>query len=142
MATITPDEGLEWLVEKSINDSNVTDERIYSVAVGTGNAALSPSDTQLDQEEHRSTVDDSIVSIEDTSPAVGELTFKITVSGGTEVPAGTSVTEFAVFARDPSINSGNVTDSDDTMLYRELRTGVSIESGDRKTFEFDINIVN
>jgi hypothetical protein len=142
MATNTPDEGNEWIVERSLGDSGVSNEEIYSIAVGSGSASLSDTDTQLDTEEYRANRDDSTVSIVDTSPQIGEIECKITVSGGTEVPANTDITELAVFARDPSIADGNVTDSDDTMIYREIRPAITLASGDRKTFAFTISIID
>jgi hypothetical protein len=141
MATITPDEGLDWFVEQSLDQNGTDSEKIYDVAVGTGTASLSPTDTQLDVEEHRSNSSDSIVSIVNTS-APGEIEVKITISGGTEVPAGTSITEVGVFARDPTIADGNVTDADDVLVYREKRPGITLVSGDRKTFALTIEMID
>lgn len=142
MATRTPDEGLEWYADRSINSDNAENERIYDVAVGSGTAGLSDADTQLDQEEYRATVDDSSVAMIDTAGDPGEIELRITVSGGTEVPAGTTVTELGAWARDPSIADGSVTESDDKMVYREVRAGITLQSGDRKTFSFTISITN
>lgn len=149
MATLTPDEGLEWFVEKSLNESDVVDEIVYDVGVGSGAASLSSTDTQLDVQEHRSNNSDSIVSIVNTSPQDGEIEVKITISGGTEVPAGTTITELGVWARDPSLADSNfeggsqsTNDADDRMVYRELRPGITLASGDRKTFAFTLNVVN
>ena len=141
MATITPDEGLEWFVERALDESSASDERAYSIAVGSGTASLSSTDTQLDTEEYRGEDPDSNVTIRNTS-SIGDIECKITISGGTEVPAGTEITELGVFARDPSISEGNVTESDDTLVYRELRPAITLASGDRKTFAFTISVLN
>lgn len=149
MASITPDEGLEWFVEKSLNESDVQDEIVYDVAVGSGSTSISPSDTQLDVQEHRSNDSDSIVNITNTSPQTGEIDVKITISGGTEVPADTQITEVGVWARDPSLpdsdfegGSQSTNDSDDRMIHREILPGITLASGDRKTFAFTVNVVN
>jgi hypothetical protein len=148
MTTTTPDEGREWITEKVLNVSGTTDQKIYDVGVGSGIGSAGPGDTQLDTQEHRANNDDSIVDIRDTS-VDGEIECKITVSGGTEVPGGTSITELGVWARDPSLpqsdfrnGSQTTNDSDDVMVYHEQRAGVTIPDGDRKTFAFKINIEN
>lgn len=142
MATINPDEGLEWFAERALGVEGAENEKIYSIAVGSGTTAVDPNDTQLAQEEYRGQSIDSNVVFTDTSPAIGEIQCRITISGGTEVPADTSITEFGVFARDPSIDESNVTETDDTLIHREVRSGITLESGDRKTFEFNITLVN
>jgi len=113
---------------------------MYQVAVGSGSANLDGSDTQLDVEEYRADRTNSNVSIEDSS-IDGRITIKISISGGTEVAANTAITEFGIFACD--INNppeDGTTDEDDVLLYRELRGGVTLESGDRKTFEIPYTI--
>jgi hypothetical protein len=142
MATLSPDEGLEWFVERALDEGGVSNEEIYDIAVGSGTASLSSTDTQLDQEEYRAKDADSNVAIINTSPQTGEIECRITISGGTEVPAGTSITEFGVFARDPTIDENSVTDSDDTLVHRELRPSITLESGDRKTFVLTISVIN
>lgn len=147
MATTITNEALEWIVSKTKNESGVTSEIIYDVAVGSGSAAVDSANTQLDVQEFRGNLDDSTITIENTSPALGELQVTITINGGTEVPADTEITELGVFARDPSIPDGNfengneiTNDADDILIYRELRPGIIIESGDQKTFQFEINV--
>ncbi len=154
MATITPSEGLEWFVRKSLNESGVVDEKIYDVGVGSGSGSPVLGDTQLDQQEYRTNADSSNVTIENTSPDLGELEVRITINGGTEVPAGTTITEFGLWARDPALPQtdftiesgetfpGDIDDANDIMVYREERTGVTIDSGDQKTFLFKIEVVN
>lgn len=137
MATITPDEGLEFTTDKLLADASIMDWEMFQISVGTGAASLSSTDTQLDNEIFRADKDDSIVSITDAS-ANGKITAKITISGGTEVPAGTDVTEFAIFAIDPNDRpTDDTTDGKDIMLHRELRNAVTIGSGDRKTFQIE-----
>lgn len=139
MATVVPNEGLDWYRDSSIGVNSTDNEIIYSVGVGDGSVAVSTTDTQLTNELYRGTTDDSSVSITAQS-ATGLFTAEITVSGGTEVPAGSDISELGVWARDPSIADGNVTDSDDTMVYHEVRTATNVSSGDNKTFTIEIDI--
>lgn len=129
MASVIVDDGLEWVSQKIVG--NNPNETAYIIAVGDDNTAPSSSDTSLGNELYRADDDDSNTTIEATSN-VGEIDFRITISGGTEVPAGSDVVEFGVFISDGS-----------TLLYREvLDTAVTIESGNRSTFEFTIDITN
>lgn len=140
MATITPDEGRNWYRDRALSTAATDDQVVYDVAVGTGSASLSTNDTQLDNEIYRGNPDDySNISVQSSS-TVGRFVCRITVSGGTEVPADTDITELGVWARDPSIAEGSVTDGDDVLLYRELRGAVTIASGDRTTFEIRIDV--
>lgn len=139
MTTITPDEGLDWYRDIAVPANNARVKEVYDIAVGDGSASLSPSDSQLDNELYRGKKPDSNVNIIAKS-ATGVYEVSITISGGTEVAAGANITELGVWSRDPSIDENNVTDADDEMLYRELRPGVQLESGDRKTFKFTITV--
>lgn len=140
MATITPDEGLEFTADKLLNDSAISDWEMYQIAVGSGSANLDDANTQLDNEEYRANKPDSNVSIEDSS-IDGRITVKITLSGGTEVAAGTTISEFGIFACDPNdAPVDDTTDSKDVILHRELRGGVTLASGDRKTFEIPYEV--
>jgi len=103
-----------------------TTELLDVVALGTGTATPTETDTSLANELYRSTRSDSNVSIDLSGSEPGEIVARITVSGGTEVTAGTTITEIGLFG------------DQDTLLYRETFSGVTIDSGDRKTFEFAI----
>lgn len=141
MATITPDEGLEFAADRIIGAPEVDGWELYQVAVGTGSTSPQNTDTQLAAESYRGNRSDSIVSIEDSS-IDGRIIARITISGGTEVPAGTTVTEFGLFATHPNNPPDDDTaDADDRLLHREVRdSGVTIDSGDRKTFEITFNV--
>jgi len=103
-----------------------TTELLDVVALGTGTATPTETDTSLANELYRSTRSDSNVSIDLSGSEPGEIVARITVSGGTEVSAGTTITEIGLLG------------DQDTLLYRETFSGVTIDSGDRKTFEFAI----
>lgn len=141
MATITPDEGLEFTADRIIGAPEMEGWELWQVAVGTGSTSPQNTDTQLDVEEYRGDRDDSIVSIEDSS-IDGRIIARITISGGTEVPAGTTITEFGLFAADSdNAPADDTADADDRLLHREVRdSGVTIDSGDRKTFEITFDV--
>lgn len=126
MSTITTDEGIEWISEKTIG--NREGEELFEVAVGDGTTTPSGSDTALANELYRSSHDSSNCTV-DTTSNIGEVLGKITITGGQEVTAGASISEIGLF----------VNDSADTLVYREVRdTAVTLDSGDRKTFEFTL----
>lgn len=121
MASIVTTEGRNWFREKIFN--NESDELPYIVAVGDGTASPTASDTSLDNELYRANDDDSNCTIQPTSNT-GEFEWKITLSGGTEVPADSDINEAAV-----------ITDGTNEFLYREVRaSSITLASGDRKTF--------
>jgi hypothetical protein len=128
MAEIIPDEGLEWASEKLFDQHS--GEFPYVVAVGDGTNSPLPGDSSLQNELYRSTDDDSNCTVE-TTTSVGGSVARITVSGGGEVPAGAQITELALFVSDGS-----------TLLYREVNDAVEVGSGERQTFEFEVNLVD
>lgn len=128
MASVITDSGAEWLSEAALA---VHDETAYVVAVGDGTTSPSSTDTSLTNELYRANDDDSVCTVDVTSN-VGEILGRITVSGGTEVPAGSDIAEFGLF----SSGSG-------TMLYHEvIDNPVTVQSGDRKTFEFRLDVLS
>lgn len=92
MTTVT-DDGLEWWGDKSIDNVST---RLDAIAVGTGTNEATGAST-LGSEAYRSNYTNSNVQFVETG-ATGEYEAIITVKGGTEVPAGTSITEVGVFA--------------------------------------------
>lgn len=123
MTTVIPDVGRNWLSEKSTGDRS--GEEAFIIAVGDGTTSPSSSDTSLASELYRANDDDSNCTVETTSNT-GEIIGRITITGGTEVPAGTGISEIGLH-----------TSGSDTLVYREVRdTAVTLQSGDRKTFEF------
>lgn len=124
MATTVTFDGLDWISEKTTGD--LSDEWLYVIAVGDGTRSPSQDDQALQSELYRANDDDSNCSIGTTSDT-GEIAGRITITGGQEVPSGREITEFGMFTR-----------ISDILVYREVRTnGVTLESGDRKTFEFE-----
>jgi len=127
MASITPDDGRDWIANKLFN--NESDEYPYIVAVGDGTTLPASDDSSLGNEIYRANDDDSNCTVELTGNT-GQYLGRITVSGGTEVPANSDISEIGLFSSDGT-----------TLLYRETRNAVTISSGDRKTFEFTNTII-
>jgi len=129
MGTIIPDEGRDWLSETAVGD--ITGESLYIVAVGDGQSTVSPADSSLDNELYRANDDNENVTVRSTS-TVGEIKGRIAVTGGLEVPAGSDIHEFGLFVDDGS-----------TLFFRQVdQNGTTVQSGDRKTFEFTNTVVN
>lgn len=126
MSSITTDSGLSWLVDFAAEQ---TDVAFQSVAVGSGDTQGSLDQSALNDELYRSDISESNSSVESTTD-VGEIIIKITVSGGTEVPAGSTITEIALFL------------SDDTIFYLESEKNVTVESGERITLETSTVVEN
>jgi hypothetical protein len=125
MPAIIPDEGREWISQSMMDTTD--GEFPYIVALGTGTGATTASNTDLDNEIYRANDGDSNCTVESTTNT-GEILARITVSGGTEIQnPPQDITELGLFVNDGS-----------TLLYREVRNAVTIESGDRQTFEFTL----
>ena len=121
--TVIPDAGRDWISERVVGGRDT--ESFYIIAVGDGTATPSGSDTSLANELHRANTDGSTVEIRATSNT-GEVVGRITVTGGQEVAAGADIQEVGMF-----------TESSDVLVYREVReNAVTLDSGDKKTFEF------
>jgi hypothetical protein len=127
MSEIIPDEGLEWVTDKTFGSN--PSEYAYIVAVGDGQSSPSPGDTELDNEVYRSNDDSNDCTVEKTSAT--EITARITLSGGLQIPADTDVNELGIFISDGT-----------TLLYREVNDTVTIGSGEKQTFETIVNVEN
>lgn len=128
MASVTPNEGQEWISQKIVGD--LPDERAYVVAVGDGTGAVGTTDTSLQNELYRSNDDNSNCAV-DTTNDTGEYFGRITVTGGLNIPAGSEITEFGLFT------------TDGQMLYHETSSsGTVIESGENRTFQFTNNVAS
>lgn len=126
MPSVIPSTGQEWISEKIMDHND--GEYAYIVALGDGTSSPTESDTSLQSEIYRADDDDVNCSVNDTSN-VGEVVARITVSGGTEISnPPQDVTELGLIT------------TDGVLLYRETRGAVTIESGDRQTFEFRIEV--
>lgn len=124
MATTITSGGQEWVSEKAVDQH--AGDLLYEIAVGDGTTSPSESDTSLANELYRSNDSNSDCIVEATTNT-GEVRGRITVTGGSDVAGGTSVSEFGLFT------------SSGTMVYREVRdTAVTINDGENKTFEFTI----
>lgn len=126
MAHVITNVGEDWFADRAVKSG--FNEYLDIVGVGTGNTAPSNSDTQLDNEEYRASKSNSNVTVETTSN-IGEVRCTISITGGTEVTAGSDIWEFGLFS-----DGG-------TLLYREVRdSAVTVESGETSTFEFKITV--
>lgn len=126
--TVT-DDGLEWIGDKTLDQDSTDDEKVRYVAVGTDSTTPASGDTQLGTEIHRQIADFN------ESNATGGYDAVITVSGGTEVDPGTTITELGIFAgtdTDDGTNEG-------TLILREVISGVTVEAGHREQFTIPLD---
>lgn len=127
MPSVIPSEGQEWISEKMMDLRG--SEKPYIVALGNGTSSPTESDTALDNEVYRANDGESNCTVEATTNT-GEIVARITVSGGTEISnPPQDITELGLFVSDGS-----------TLVYREVRSSVTIASGDRQTFEFRVAV--
>jgi len=91
--TTTTNDGLEIVGDLIIGN---VDAVIDAIAVGSGTGSEGNDATSLNNEEHRSAVTDSNVELIETGQT-GQSELIIRVKGGTEVDAGTPVTEIGAF---------------------------------------------
>lgn len=126
--TVT-DDGLEWIGDKTLDQDSTDDEKVRFVAVGTDSSTPASGDTQLGTEVHRQTASFS------ESNATGGYDAVITISGGTEVSPGTTISELAIYA-----GTANDDGTDEgTMILREVISGVTVESGHREQFTIPLD---
>lgn len=128
MSTIT-DQGLDWYAEKGYTD---TLSLIDEVAVGTGTVS-DPEDlktaTGLQSEVFRATVETGTVFISDLA-GTGQFQARITVSGGTEVPGNTDITELLIESSD-----------DDVVIAIDNFDPVTVKPGQTEAFVMPVELV-
>lgn len=91
--TTTTDSGLEAISDILIGNRST---EIDALAIGTGTGTEGSSATSLGSEVFRAGVADSNVELIETG-ATGETELILRVKGGTDVTAGTALTEVGVF---------------------------------------------
>lgn len=123
MTYVYTNNGLDF-VEQATTDSSFSSV-LNTVAVGDGTAAPSETDTSLTNQLYEETDAASNITIERPAQAgVGEMRATITITGGTEVPAGSSITEFGLKA------------DNGTLVYKEVRSSpIDLPSGVTKSIE-------
>lgn len=91
--TTTTDDGLEVVGDLLIG---AVSGQIDALAIGSGTGSETTDGTSLNNEEYRAPVTNSNVSLIETGQT-GQSELVIRVKGGTEVPAGTPITEMGAF---------------------------------------------
>lgn len=120
MSYVYTDDGRNFF-EQAIADGSFSSV-IDTLAVGNGNGAPDTSDSSLDNLLYEEDDTASNVSIS-RGPGIGEIRATIEFTGGTEVPAGSDVSELGV-------KVGG------TLVYREVRSSaITVTSGESKVVE-------
>ena len=126
MTTIT-DAGLEWLRNSVIGEAP---GEIHRIAVGTGTGSEHPESDGLDNEVYSATGESpnaEIIPLDEP----GHFEAIIQVKGGTEVDAGTEITEFGVFVVLP----------EEVLLFAvDNFEEVPVEAGHTEQFSMEVEI--
>lgn len=128
MPSLKTEHGRDWTVERLLNGDDEVE--LKYIAVGTGNTDPAEEDVELESEEYETTFDDSNANLYIVGDLPGTYRANITISGGVEVPADTEITEFGI------------KDENGDLVYREVRSGTTITSGERISFEIEIEVIN
>jgi len=121
--TTTPDTGLDRIATSIINT-------VSHVAVGTGRNE-SASATALGSRAFAASRSD--IPVEILQPGeTGEIEVVIVIKGGTEVPAGTGISEIGVFDGDPAATGA-------TLLFIDEFQTVTVEDGHTEEFTIPVD---
>lgn len=120
--TTTTNVGLEYLSDLAFGNETAP---MDTIAVGTGDAAESSTDTSLSNEVYRSSESSEITFLDMDADGVYEAI--ITLKGGTQIPGGTQITE-----------TGVIVGTNDTLIVRDTHGAITVESG--HTVEFTVEI--
>lgn len=118
MTTFT-DDAREWLADLSLGNVST---QIDAVAIGTGKNE-GPGASALANQEYRTDTGDPNVTITDTG--TGSYSVALQVTGGTEIPAGTQITEMGILA--DGIGGGGILVFIDQFDYIEVPGGETVE---------------
>ena len=105
-----------------------TTDPINAIAVGTGSAPESIQDSQLDNQVYISTAENANVRFSPVPDYPSSTYAAIDLHGGTEVPAGTEITEIGLF-----VGAQNI------LVYRDVTAPVTVESGLEVTRRLRVN---
>lgn len=103
---------------------------INRVLVGTGTTEADVSDTDLESQVYSETFGSGSSTVATNETVSGAIDVQIEITGGIEVPPDTEITEF-----------GLKTEVGD-LIYREVRAGTNIASGERFTFNISVRVQN
>jgi hypothetical protein len=127
MANVITNSGRNVTEEILVGTSTAT---VDTVAVGDGTSSPSETDTSMYGQLYEASDASANVTVGKTS-VTGQIRFTITVTGGTEVPSETELTEFGI-----KTSSGE-------LLYHEVRsTAITVASGESKTIELLLTVAD
>lgn len=123
--TTATDAALDWYQNRSIGNSSAV---VDTIAVGSGTGSESSTSSGLSSEEYRASTSDQNVEITKTAN-LGEVDVTIEVTGGTEVAAGTEISEMMAY-----ISAENIVVAVDNF------SGVTVGAGETEQFSFPLVI--
>jgi hypothetical protein len=125
--TTTTDDGLEVVGDLLIG---AVTGQINALAIGSGTGSETTGATSLNNEEYRAPLTNSNVELIETGQT-GESELIIRVKGGTEVPAGTPITEMGAFF--------NGDGGGGTLVFVDNFDAKTIEAGHTEEFTIPTN---
>lgn len=125
--TTTTNNGLEVIGDLLIGSVS---GQIDALAVGSGSGSEDVSATNLNNEEHRAAVSGNNVELVETGQT-GESQLIIRVKGGTEVAAGTPITEIGAFF--------NGAGGGGELVFVDEFNAVTVEAGHTEEFTVPID---
>lgn len=127
MAGTVTEDGTEVFADLG---AGATTSGVEAVAIGSGTSDVSETDKSMESEIHREAPETI------TKTGNGEREYSITVTGGTEVPSGSEISEFGLFDS-TTANSGR-------MIYHEVELPITVNQGVAQEFivtlDLDIGI--
>lgn len=120
--TTTTDDGLEVVGDLLIG---AVSGQIDALALGSGTGSETTDATSLNNEEYRASTSNNNVELIETGQT-GESELIIRVKGGTEVPAGTPITEMGAFF--------NGDGGGGTLVYIDNFDAKTVEAGHTEEF--------
>lgn len=120
--TTTTDDGLEIVGDLLIG---AVSGQIDALALGSGTGSETTDATSLNNEEYRASTSNNNVELIETGQT-GESELIIRVKGGTEVPAGTPITEMGAFF--------NGDGGGGTLIYIDNFDAKTVEAGHTEEF--------
>jgi len=119
--------GRDWIVDRLLHGDEYSEQ--VEIAIGSGTTVPDETDEQLESELYRTSFEEANANIFTVdSPGVYRVT--VIVTGGIEIPDGSSVSELGVF------------DEDEGLIYRETRTEVVVNDGERIGIESEVDFIN
>jgi len=128
MSAIQTEYGRDWAVDRILFGDDYPE--LEYIAIGSGETDPVEGDEELEEQEYVASFEDTNANIYKVDELPGTFRIDITVSGGVEIDADTSISEFGILT------------AEENLVYRETRDPTVISSGERISFEIETELIN